>query len=82
MGDFSRTHLRPKPNWLRERKRERERERESSGKGRKRKRKRWSPSQYECNCKYSLGSKTNNHSLYQNNDKKEESGRLSKESYL
>ena len=28
MGDFSRTHLRPKPNWLRERKRERERERE------------------------------------------------------
>ena len=40
MGDFSRTHLRPKPNWPRERKRERERERESSGKGRKRKRKR------------------------------------------
>ena len=27
MGDFSRTHLRPKPNWLRERERERERER-------------------------------------------------------
>ena len=25
MGDFSRTHLRPKPNWLRERERERER---------------------------------------------------------
>jgi len=37
MGDFSRTHLRPKPNWLRERERERERvvekEEKASGKG-------------------------------------------------